>query len=68
MHARVKISDKVADLDVTISLTMKLSEWRDVMCQMPKAYPAWRVGELIGESIGKITKATDLLVDAPLAE
>jgi hypothetical protein len=67
MHARVKISEKVADLDVTIALTMKLSEWRDMMRQMPTAYPAGAVGNLIAESVGKIAKATDLLVDAPEA-
>jgi hypothetical protein len=68
MHARVKISDKVADLDVTISLTMKLSEWRDMMRQMTGPYPAREARRLIEESIGKITKATDLLVEAPAPE
>lgn len=65
MHARVKVSEKIEALDVTIALTMPLSEWREVMRQQPNTYPGWKVAELIAESVGQITKATDKLVAPP---
>jgi hypothetical protein len=62
MHSRVKISDKVEDLDVTISLTMTLAQWRQLMRQLPASWPSWKVAELIAKSVGEITTATDRLV------
>lgn len=59
MHARAQLSEKIEDVDLSITVTMKLKEWRELHDQLPKEWPAFKVGGLIADAVYKVTKLAD---------
>jgi hypothetical protein len=58
--ARVKVEDLEAT-KVSITLTMTLTDWRKAMHQLPSEWPSWKIGALVSEAIGGISRNTDIL-------
>lgn len=64
MKASLQIDEKqIDDMDLEISMTMRVSEWRDMMRQLPKEWPSWRVSSLISHALGHIRQATETRLD-----
>lgn len=64
IRARMKFED--ADLEkvnVSITLTMPLEEWRKLMRDLPNNWPSWKVANLISTAIGDVARATSVIYD-----
>jgi hypothetical protein len=62
MHARAQLSEEIENVELSITVTMPLKEWRALNAQLPKAWPAWNVGALITDALSKVTKLADQYV------
>lgn len=62
MHARAQLSEKIEDVDLSITVTMKLKEWRELRAQLPRQWPAGKVDGMIGDALLKVTKLSDQYV------
>ena len=65
MQSRMRVSKKIEDLDVSLEITMKLSEWREFENKLVDGWPSWKVGEIIQQAIRDIHRATDRITDYP---
>lgn len=45
------------EVQVSMTLTMSLKDWRRLREQLAAQYPAWYVGRAISELVGKATEA-----------
>lgn len=60
VRAKYKIDDKQIDaMDLTITLTMSVADWRSLMREQNHTWPACDVGRAIATALGEITKATE---------
>lgn len=55
MRSRMCI-EKPDDVEVTLTLTMKASEWCDVRDQLQNKYPSWQLSSAITDMLSKIRK------------
>lgn len=54
MRARFQFI-KPEEMEATISITMPLKEWREVMRQLPSSeHPSWRLSMLIANVLGQV--------------
>jgi len=42
---------KLNDVEATLTVTMTVGEWREVLSQLDTKYPSWKFGEVILEMI-----------------
>lgn len=60
IRAKYKIDDKqIENMDMTITLTMTVKNWRDLMRIIPTTYPGWDVSRTIADALGDLTRATE---------
>jgi len=64
MKSRMKI-EKPGDVEVTLSITMKASEWEELRGQLSTRYPSWRISAAINDLLAQVRKV--LWWDAPEA-
>lgn len=66
MNVRAKIDDlQVENMELTISFTMPVKYWRELMRQQSSAYPAWQLSSHIAKALGHLSRATDATFTAP---
>ena len=59
MKATYQFAD-ADNLDATLSVTMKVSEWRQLMRQMPTGWPSWKFSAAIADMIAEANRRFDL--------
>jgi hypothetical protein len=60
MKAAVKIDEvQVQEMDLTISLTMSVSGWRQLMAAAPASYPSWKFAACVAKALVLVSQATD---------
>lgn len=42
------------DTEITLSITMKLKEWKDLQKDLPERYPHWKIGAAITDAVLKL--------------
>ncbi len=62
MKAHMKATAEIEKLPIEISFTLTVEEWRDIMRELPRAWPHWKFGELISDALDHLTKVTDLWI------
>lgn len=66
MRATARISRKqIDDLELDITVRMKVSEWHDIMRKMPSEWPCTRLGQHISAVLGHVTKSTEVTFTDP---
>jgi hypothetical protein len=53
----MRITGKVQnteDIDLTLSITMTIKEWKDLQKDLPERYPHWKLGGAITDAILKV--------------
>lgn len=70
MRAVAQIDDKqVADMDLDITFRMKVSEWRELMRQVPTGtWPSSDLGRHVSAVLGHVTRSTAATFTSPLHE
>lgn len=70
MKARTKISDAIENIDLEITVTMSLSDRRQVAKHMQdgNGYPNVKLFRFIQDAIGRVFKATDTLISGEKIE
>lgn len=59
VRATYQIDDKqIDDMNLTITFTMTVNEWRNLMSKMPTGYEPYHLRNTIATALGDITKAT----------
>lgn len=54
------------DIEVKLEITMTVSEWRELMRQLPQKWPSWELGNEISSALGKLETAyVSSLIDKP---
>lgn len=41
-------------VDVTITITMSMRDWKALHAELPSKWPAWKLGEHISEAVRKL--------------
>jgi hypothetical protein len=59
---------QVEKMDLTISITATVEEWRVIMQQPPNTYPAWEIAQRISRCLHHIAKSTEAVFTDPLHE
>lgn len=67
MRLKMKIDDAlINDMDLDITIRMKVSEWRALTKQSEHTWPASELGMRISTALGYIAKASDAtFIDPP---
>ena len=47
---------KLDDVEATLSVTMTVGEWREVLSQLSTKWPSWKFGEVILNMISAFSK------------
>jgi len=42
------------DIEITLSITMKLQEWKSLQKDLPEHYPNWKLGSAITSAVLKL--------------
>jgi hypothetical protein len=59
IRAKYKIDDAQIDaMDMSITLTMTVKDWRELMRLIPTTYPGWDVSRTISDALGDLSRAT----------
>lgn len=67
IKVRAVIDTKQIDgMDLTISLTMTVNEWRQVRAAMPDGWPGWEVAQRIDRALKYVETATQVNFVDPL--
>ena len=56
INMKIKCTDEVESLPMTLEITMQLSEWRNLQKQLQQTYPSWKLSSAIGDLILMVTK------------
>lgn len=69
VRAAYKIDDKqIGEMDLTISISMKVSEWRAMRSTMGTTWPCYDVMHAIDQALSQIGNATDKRFTIPKEE
>ena len=52
MKAVLKI-DNPDEVQATVTLTMRLKEWKELSAQLDSSYPSWKLSEIINGLVSK---------------
>ena len=50
---------EMGNIDLTIEITMKVDEWRDLMRQIGTNYPGWKFAAEVASVIGRFSRACE---------
>lgn len=53
MRGEIEV-EKPDGVEVSLTLTMKLGEWKELRGQLARDYPSWVLGSVIGQAVRKI--------------
>ena len=68
-RAVAKIDDEqIANMDLDITIRMKVSEWRTLVRQMDTKWPSWEIGRYISSVLGHVTRSTEVTFTEPKHE
>jgi len=61
VNGRAQIgSSQVDEMNLSLTLTMKVKEWRELMRQTDAhKWPSWQFGNAISEMLGHVVNSTD---------
>lgn len=66
VRGRYSIDSKsLSEMEMTITMTMCVSEWQDLMRSLGSGYAPNRVGQLISMALGDLTRATEKIYSFP---
>lgn len=63
MRGKVEVCnpDKV---ELTLTLTLTVGEWREIMRELPQKWPHWQLGGIIADAIGKTVGRIETIAEA----
>lgn len=47
------------DVEVTLSITMTMKQWKDLQKDLPERYPHWKLGSAITDAYLKLNKTVN---------
>lgn len=64
MKASMKVSNQIEDVEMSLTLTMSVGDWRRILDQSNvSSYPSWKVRDIIRRAISEVTTHIDKMVE-----